>query len=314
MSNPQSGSTNTKSAAAQLRENLVTYYEVSDLESLCFDLGVDYSGLPGDGVAAKVVALIEYFARTGRIVELIDRCAQLRPNVAWAGLRTIAINNPAAFLPIVPAVISNGQSGNQLLNLPADRALKLGIALGVLVILLLLCGFSGGLLASKFVAITVNPVPTNPGAGSAAIQELNSLQALPPGHVTRLAYDNVKATSLANALLIGPNSPITEIHIQFLDGGDVAVNARLKALGNRRVVVGFEVHTLNGRVVLVPKAAAIDILGLQGTTFGWVPVPVAFVSSFFTWLQQQLDLAARSFWFDNVSVARDRLVVELHKR
>src|SRR5689334_10980588 len=121
MSSPPSGSTGTRSAAAQLRENLVTYFEVSDLESLCFDLGVDYDGLPGDGQAARVVALIEYFARSGRIVELIDRCAQLRPNVSWAGLRAVAVTTPAAFLPVIPAVVATGQGSSQVLNLPADR-------------------------------------------------------------------------------------------------------------------------------------------------------------------------------------------------
>lgn len=313
MGNPQSAVGRPQSPAALLRESLVDYFEVEDLESLCFDLGLDYDGLPGDGKRGKVVELIEYFGRTGRIVELIDHCAQLRPNLAWGNLREAAVSDPAQFRPLTP-VSTTATPGAQILNLPADRALKIGVAVGALAILLLLCGFSGGLLAGRFVSVTLNPVPVIPQVGEQAASELASLQLLRPGDEKALTYNNVRATSLAHVLLVSPESPVSEIHVQFLDGGDVALNLRLRALGNRRVVIGLGLVTINGRLVLRPRTAALDLLNLGGTTFGWVPIPLNVVSYFTDYLQRQIDLASRQFRFVRANVDDNHLDLVLRKR
>jgi hypothetical protein len=314
MGNPQTAGGQSVSPAAQLRENLVTYFQVSDLETLCYDLGVDYSGLPGDGEAAKVVALLEYFGHNGRIVELIDHCAQARPNVAWDELRRAAVAHPEQFRPTVPAPASVSAGNTAILNVPPDRALKIGIAVGVLAVLLLLCGFSGGLVASKFVAVSLNPVPFSPEAAGSAMGELAKLDTLPTGQLAQVRFNNVAATSLATVLLINPDSPISEVHVQFLAGGDIALNTRLKALGNRRVVLGFGLRAENGRLIVVPKATTLDVLGLQGTTFGWVPIPNASVSYFYTWLQGLLDRVTARFWFQSISIGPNSLSVTVFKR
>jgi len=67
----------------QLRENLVEYFSQEELHSLCFDLGVDWDRLRGEEKAGKVTALLTLLDNTGRIPEFIERCARLRPNVAW---------------------------------------------------------------------------------------------------------------------------------------------------------------------------------------------------------------------------------------
>ena len=38
---------------AQLRQNLVGYYNLEELHTLCFHLGVDYDGLGGEGKESK---------------------------------------------------------------------------------------------------------------------------------------------------------------------------------------------------------------------------------------------------------------------
>ena len=300
------------SPAATLRENLASFFEVGDLESLCFDLGLDYDGLSGDGKAAKVVELIEYFGRTGRIVDLIDRCAHLRPAVDWSGLRQTAVTSPEVFRTITPPV--DAADSRPILNLPADRALKIGIFVGVLAMLLLVCAFSGGLFASRFISVTVTPVPVSRQVGGAAVQELRELKIVPPGAAVELNYDNIKATSLADQLLVFPESPISEVHIQFLDGGDVVMNTRMKAFGNRRVVTGMGVVAAGGRLVLKPKSVAIDLLGLRDTTFGWVLIPVDLMSFFTDWLQHELDAAAANYWFERITVTQNRMLIDLQPR
>ena len=300
------------SSAALLRENLVSYFEVGDLESLCFDLGLDYDGLSGDGKAAKVVKVIEYFSRNGRIVDLIDRCAHLRPTVDWSGLRLAALMSPESFRAATPPV--DADSGRQILNLPADRALKIGIFVGVLAMLLVVCAFSGGLFASRFISVTFAPVPVSQEAGGVAVQELRELQFVPSGATVELNYDNIKATSLADQLLVFPDSPVSEVHIQFLDGGDVVMNTRMTAFGNRRVVTAMAIVADGGRLILKPKAVALDLLGLPNTYFGWVLIPVDLMSFFTDWLQHELDTAAANYWFERILVTKNHMLIDLHPR
>lgn len=313
MVNPQTLGSQGLTPPAQLRENVLAYFEVEDLESLCFDLGVDYSALPGDGKAAKVVAMLEYFGRAGRMSELIDRCAQLRPNVSWDALRAAAKANPALFRPITPDEPA-ASTGKSFLNLSPDRALRIGVIVGAIFMLVLACGFSGGILASNFVSITLKPVPVSPSTGAAAIGEISALSALKSGEAVQVAYDDVKATSLADSLLVQPDSPVSEVHMQFLESGDIGLNMRLKALGNRRVVLGLDVRAENGRLVLVPKAVALNVLEVPGSTFGWLPMPTSVVNPAISWAQGKLDEVAQVYWFQSVHITRDHMDLVLRKR
>ncbi len=313
MGNTQTHASQELTPPAQLRENMLAYFEVDDLESLCFDLGVDYSGLPGDGKAAKVVALLEYFGRTGRVPQLLDRCIQLRPNVDWSVIRAAAVATPSLFRPITPTEDSAGTS-KSFLNLPPDKALRIGIVLGAMFVLVLLCGFSGGILASNFVSITLKPVPVQPSAGVQAAGEIAALSSMQPGESTSLDYDNVKATSLADRLLVQPDSPLSEVHMQFLQSGDIGLNIRLKALGNRRVVLGLGVQAQNGKLVVTPQAVALNVLEIPGSTFGWIAVPTSVVGPFITWLQGLLDQAAQYYWFQSIHITQDHMTLQIRKR
>jgi hypothetical protein len=68
---------------SELRQNLVGNFGDNDLRDLCFDMDVDYESLPGEGKSAKARELIAYCERRGRLPELVTKCYELRPNVAW---------------------------------------------------------------------------------------------------------------------------------------------------------------------------------------------------------------------------------------
>lgn len=53
-----------------LRQKLIDRYSLEDLRTLCFDLGVDYENLPGEGKSAKARELVTHLQRKGRISEL----------------------------------------------------------------------------------------------------------------------------------------------------------------------------------------------------------------------------------------------------
>ena len=69
----------------RLRLNLDKYFNESELQTLCFDMGVDYDGLGGENKSDKVRELVAYFQRRGTIRNLVAKCKVLRPNVPWEG-------------------------------------------------------------------------------------------------------------------------------------------------------------------------------------------------------------------------------------
>lgn len=68
---------------AGLRQNLVDCFSVSELQTLCFDLGVDYDLLPGEGKENKARELIYYVIRRNLETEFVSICRQSRPNILW---------------------------------------------------------------------------------------------------------------------------------------------------------------------------------------------------------------------------------------
>jgi hypothetical protein len=68
---------------ARLRRILTTRLGERELRDLCFDLGVDYDGLPGAGTGNKARELIAHLERHDRITHLIAIGKQLRPDIAW---------------------------------------------------------------------------------------------------------------------------------------------------------------------------------------------------------------------------------------
>ena len=68
----------------QLRDLIVAHFNDNELRDLCFDLGVDYESLPGEGKAARARELVAYFQRRNRLAELEAACLRLRPDAFGA--------------------------------------------------------------------------------------------------------------------------------------------------------------------------------------------------------------------------------------
>lgn len=66
-----------------LRDNMNAYFNMSEIHSLCFDLGIEFEELSGDTRSDKVKALISFMQRHGRLDELIKLVQQQRPHASW---------------------------------------------------------------------------------------------------------------------------------------------------------------------------------------------------------------------------------------
>jgi hypothetical protein len=67
----------------ELRQKMTSRFGEDDLRNLCVDLALDYENLQGGNKEAKTRNLIATLERNKRLPELIARCRQLRPSIAW---------------------------------------------------------------------------------------------------------------------------------------------------------------------------------------------------------------------------------------
>jgi internalin A len=66
-----------------LRRIFTERFNESELQTLCFDLGVEYEGLRGERYVDRVRELLTYFGRRHRLSELVQYGKQARPDISW---------------------------------------------------------------------------------------------------------------------------------------------------------------------------------------------------------------------------------------
>ena len=64
---------------AELRQWVEERFGIEDLKVLCFDLGIEYENLPGETKSLKIVSLLTFAERKGRLPDLIAKFHQERP-------------------------------------------------------------------------------------------------------------------------------------------------------------------------------------------------------------------------------------------
>jgi hypothetical protein len=314
------------SPAAELRKLMSASFSLDEIKALCFDLGVDYDSLGGDDKNSKIIELIQHNARNKRVSGLIDACRKARPDVNWSALSEAAAQAPEAF-GFVPVSVD---ARAPLLNMSPDRALKLGFAAGVLVLALVGCGFSGGLLASNLISVTISPVQpdqrvlqtlpivvggqtvTVQSSGARTFEQMaKATTVLSPGTPVQMSLNNVAATTLVdNAVKQWAGAPISDPHVRFNADGTGTFNC---VLGGRRIVVGFTATADGKRIIVTPVQAVAQIVD-TGSTFGWVAAPVSIAQPAIDFAQRQLDALTRDVWFSKAEIGEDKLTLEYAPR
>jgi hypothetical protein len=67
----------------ELLDLIDRHFSLSDIRQLCLDLSVDYEHLGGESKPLKIINLIQYLQRRGRLHELVQRCQEARSHVTW---------------------------------------------------------------------------------------------------------------------------------------------------------------------------------------------------------------------------------------
>jgi hypothetical protein len=80
VSGPAPANTSSHETPVRLLAILDQYFNNSDLQQLCFEMGVDFEDLEGTGKKDRARALIQFCQRRGRFLELVQLVRQARPH------------------------------------------------------------------------------------------------------------------------------------------------------------------------------------------------------------------------------------------
>lgn len=64
----------------KLRDCIIEHFDMGEFKTMCFELGVSYDQLDGDGLSDKAREFVLYMNRLGRCPDVIKYCNETRPN------------------------------------------------------------------------------------------------------------------------------------------------------------------------------------------------------------------------------------------
>jgi WD40 repeat protein len=78
----------------QIRQLITAHFSLQELKTLCFDIGVEFDDLGGEGLSEKARELVTFLQRRDRIPELLQILINERPGVVWPGGMALDITCP----------------------------------------------------------------------------------------------------------------------------------------------------------------------------------------------------------------------------
>ena len=72
--------TAVQTANEKLRAVMADSFSLAELQQLCFDLGVDWESIEGEGKENRAQGLLQYFTRRGDLPRLLAVVRERRPN------------------------------------------------------------------------------------------------------------------------------------------------------------------------------------------------------------------------------------------
>lgn len=90
----------TKNSSFTLRSAIDETHNLSELQALCFDLGIDHEHIPGDEKLSKITGLVIYCHKNNRLKDMQIQLQQTHPEIEWEPL----ITNLPTTLPYDPTV------------------------------------------------------------------------------------------------------------------------------------------------------------------------------------------------------------------
>ena len=159
----------------------------------------------------------------------------------------------------------------------ATAVQRLLLVVGGLVFVTAACFFVGGLaVGGAIVAVLNHPVEVSQSAADSMQTSLNALRALPAGAPFQQTFTEAQLNSYW-ALVAGPQVGLTPGTgaARLLGDNRVVLAGKFAALGNFKVLAVVEPRVNQPGQLIQVDSAAVQVVPVGNTSFGWLPVPTA---------------------------------------
>jgi hypothetical protein len=250
------------------RAFIVQYFDLEELRTLCFDLGVKFDTLPGEELGAKTRELLSYLERhePERLAELRAQLEELRPGpFARADLRLPKPQSlPDALTPAIPVRSRIREGGtNWIGTIAVFRSRYLILTLlglvTIAVVILLLFKSTGPLKEG----VTNNLVFRISRSTSEVIRADDQLIVVDPGESLLLNVDTVTGNlNVVNGL----ECRWTALEGQLDNPGScTSVSYKAPAVPGRKDSIGLEISSSSGsRIDIVLSLSVVVSSGEAG--------------------------------------------------
>jgi hypothetical protein len=156
-------------------------------------------------------------------------------------------------------------------GLGAAEVQRLMITVGVLVFVTAACFFSGGVAVGGVAIAALNrPVPKSDEMAIAMRNKLDQVADLSSGQSLELAFTEAELCSYVWRDL-GPQIGLKDAEARLLGSGRFVISGRWSGLGNSRIAATFRLQ--EGDTPIRLESAAMQVLPLGDSSFGWVAIP-----------------------------------------
>ncbi|MBN1889724.1 MAG: hypothetical protein JW850_17135 [Thermoflexales bacterium] len=153
----------------------------------------------------------------------------------------------------------------------AAEVQRLLITVGMLVFVTAACFFSGGVAVGGVAIAALNtPVPKSDEMAVAMSEKLERVADLSSGQSLELVFTEAELCSYVWRN-IGPQIGLRDAETRLLGSGRFVVGGQWESLGNSRIAATF--HLQEGDTPIKLESAAMQLLPLGDSSFGWVPIP-----------------------------------------
>lgn len=163
---------------------------------------------------------------------------------------------------------------------------RLVISVGVLVLVTAIFFFSGGIVVG-FAALQAfaRPLPSTLAAAQDFQASLDQVQSLPPGQAFQWSYTETDLSSYMHFIL-GPQIGF-DARARFLSGDEVAFQGNWSGMFGLPVMVVTRMES-NSPQLYHTVSAAVQILPLPDSNFGWVALPASAVQPLIDAINQDI--------------------------
>jgi hypothetical protein len=150
---------------------------------------------------------------------------------------------------------------------------RLLITVAALVFVTAACFFSGGVFVggAALAALNTSVNSDDPVAAAQFAESLKQLQNLPAGQAFSFTFTEQQISAYFRQV-VAPANGIADGKIRMLDDGRLVVGGQAEALGGRPFAATFAWQDVPGAPLRL-TSAAIQVLRLGRSSFGWVAVP-----------------------------------------